>query len=181
MKSLLLPRLGSTQSTSSDNCHLICTDKGETRLVSIITQSFVLQLASSLQGYKVEFQQKVVGKMFIHDVMKPLLLTYLSKLQDAKHNHLIVESIKDGVFAHLARGHIAKHVTTKEFLNTLATSTRTSGKKVVEHLGLFKRCILNYKQQHFLIDDGDLNFQFGTTKKQHSNAFSPNVRDLVLD
>ncbi len=84
VKSLLLPMSRSTQSTSSDNFHLIQTNKGETCLVSIIAWSFVLQLTSSLQGYKVEFQQKMVEKMFIHDVMKPLLPTYLSNVQDAK-------------------------------------------------------------------------------------------------
>jgi hypothetical protein len=40
---------------------------------------------------------------------------------------------------------------------------------------------LNYKQQCFLIDDGGLNFWFGTTKKQHLDALSLNVRNLVLD
>jgi hypothetical protein len=31
-------------------------------------------------------------------------------------NHLSIESVKDGVFSHLAWGHIAKHVATKELL-----------------------------------------------------------------
>ncbi len=60
--------------------------------------------------------------MFVHDVMKPLMPKCLSNRQDSINNQLIVESIKDGVSAHMAKGHIAKHATAKEFLGTLAAS-----------------------------------------------------------
>jgi hypothetical protein len=64
---------------------------------------------NSLQGYNVEFQQNVVENMLARDVMKPLLPTYLSNIKITKHNHFIVESIKDGVFADSV-GRRTKHV-----------------------------------------------------------------------
>jgi hypothetical protein len=76
-------------------------------------RSCALQLVDSLHGYDVGFQQKVVEKMFIHDVMRPLMPKCLSNLQDSINNQLIVDSIKDGVSAHMARGHTAKHGATK--------------------------------------------------------------------
>lgn len=92
------------------------------------------------------FRQKVVEKLFVRDVMKPLMPKYLSNLQDSINNQLIVESIKDGLSAHMAGEHTTKHDVAKKLLNTLATSIWTSGRKVAEHLGLFRRCVLNYKQ-----------------------------------
>jgi hypothetical protein len=109
-------------------------------LVSIIAQHSTLQQVSSLQGYNVEFQQKVVEKTFVHDVMKPLLSTYLSNILVTKHNHLIVESIKDGVSAHLARGCTLKHTFVKEFLGTLAVSIETSAERLHNTLGCLKGC-----------------------------------------
>lgn len=80
VKNMLLPRSGSTQSTSSVECDFIRTIKGETRLISMKAWSCVLQLADSLQGYDVGFQQKVVENMFVHDVMKQLMPNCLSNL-----------------------------------------------------------------------------------------------------
>ncbi len=105
----------------------------------------------------------------------------LSNLQDSINNKLIVESITNGVSAHMAGGHTTKHDAAKESLSTLAISTRTSGKKVAQHLGLSRKCVLKYKQQHLLIDNGNLDFWFGTTKKQQLDALSPKVRALVLE
>jgi hypothetical protein len=42
VKNMLLPRYGSTQSTSSVECHLICIIKGETQLISMKARSCVL-------------------------------------------------------------------------------------------------------------------------------------------
>jgi hypothetical protein len=104
----------------------------------------------------------------------------LSNLQDSINNQLIIQSIKDSVFAHLVGEHTTKHVTAKELLGTLVVSTRTNGKEVAQHLGLFRRCVLNCKQ-HFLIDNGGLDFWFGTTKKKWLDVMSLEVRALVLE
>jgi hypothetical protein len=114
----------------------------------------------------VGFQHKVVENMFIHDVMKHLMPKCLSNLQDSINNQLIVESITNGVSTHMAGGHTTKHDVAKKLLSTLAVSTRTSGKKVAQHLGLSRKCVLNYKQQHLFIDNGNLDFWSGTTKKK---------------
>jgi len=119
--------------------------------------------------------------MFVHDVMTPLMPKCLSNLQDSINNQLIVENIKDCVSAHMARGHIAKHVAARKFLGTLVASIQTSGRNVAQHLGLSRRCVLNCKQHSFLIDNGDLDFWFGTTKRQWSDALSPEVKVLVLE
>jgi hypothetical protein len=105
----------------------------------------------------------------------------LSNLQDSIYNQLIVESIKDGVSAHMAEGHITRHAAAKELLGTLVASIRTSGKNFAQHLGLFRRCVQNYKQHCLLIDNGDLDFWSGTTKRQQSDALSPKVKVLVLE
>jgi hypothetical protein len=73
VKIMLFPRSRSIQSTSSVECHFIRTNKGGTLLISMKARNFVLQLINSLQGYDMGFQQKVVVKMFIHDVMRPLM------------------------------------------------------------------------------------------------------------
>jgi len=108
-------------------------------------QSCALQLVDSLHGYDVGFQSKVVEKMFVHDVMRPLMPKCLSNQQDSINNQLIIESIKDGVSTHMIGGCTTKHVAAKELLGTLVASTWTSGKKVSQHLGLSRRCVLNYK------------------------------------
>jgi hypothetical protein len=54
---------------------------------------------------------------------------------------LIVQSIKVGVFTHLANGHSSKHCATKELLGTLASTKFARGRKVVKKLGLDCRCI----------------------------------------
>jgi hypothetical protein len=76
--------------------------------------------------------------------------------------------MKDGVSAHMVGGHTTKHDVAKELLSTLATSTWTSGRKVAQHLGLSRRCVLNCKQHCLFINNGDLDFWSGTTKKQRS-------------
>ncbi len=48
VKSMLFPRSGSTQSTSSVDCHFIRTIKGETLLISMKAPSCVLSLVDSL-------------------------------------------------------------------------------------------------------------------------------------
>jgi hypothetical protein len=63
----------------------------------------------------VGFQQKVVERIFVHHVMKQLMPKCLSNLQDSINNKLIVESIKDGVSTHMARGHTTKHDVAKSF------------------------------------------------------------------
>jgi hypothetical protein len=100
-KSVLLLMSKSTYSTSVE-CHLVHTNNGETQFISMKAQSCALQLANSLQGYDMRSQQKVVEKMFVHDVMKLFMPKCLSNLQDSINNQLIIESIKDSVFAHLA-------------------------------------------------------------------------------
>jgi len=70
-----------------------------------------------------------------------------------------------------------QHVITKELLGTFIASTWTSGKKVAQHLGLSRRCVLNCKQ-HLLVDNGDLDFWSQTTKRQWLDAFSLEVRAL---
>ncbi len=179
-KSVLLLMSESTYSTSSVECHLVRTNNGETQFISMKAQSCALQLANSLQGYDMRSQQKVVEKMFVHDVMKPFMPKCFSNLQDSINNQLIIESIKDSVFAHLAGGHTTKHATTKELLGTLVASPWTNGRKVAQHLGLFRRCVLNCKQ-HFLIDNGGLDFWFGTTKRQWLDVMSLKVKTLVLE
>jgi hypothetical protein len=82
----------------------------------------------------------VVEKMFVHDVMRPLMPKCLSNLQYSINNQLIVENMKDGVSTLMVRE------CTKELLGTLVAFTQTSGRKVAQHLGLSRRCVLNYKQ-----------------------------------
>ncbi len=72
-KCVLFLMFKSTYSTSSVECHLICTNNGETQFISMKAWSCALQLANSLQGYDVGSQQKVVENMFVHDVMKPFM------------------------------------------------------------------------------------------------------------
>jgi hypothetical protein len=50
----------------------------------------------------------------------------------------------------------SKHAVVKELSGILAAYTRTSGRKVAQHLGLSRMCILNYKQWCLLINNGDL-------------------------
>jgi hypothetical protein len=123
----------------------------------------------------------VVEKMFVHDVTRPLMPKCLSNLQDSINNQLIFKSIKDVVSTHMARECIAKHVVVKELSSTLATYTRTSGRKVTQHLGLSKRCVIKYKQWCFLINNGDLDFWSRTTKRQWSDALSLEVKALMLE
>ncbi len=85
-KCVLLLMSKSTYSTSSVECHLIRTNNGETQFISMKAQSCALQLANSLQGYDVGSQQKVVEKMFVHDVMKPSMPKCLPNLQDSINN-----------------------------------------------------------------------------------------------
>ncbi len=92
-------------------------------MISMKARSCALQLLDSLHGYDVGFQQKVVEKMFVHDVMRPLMPKCLSNLQDSINNQLIVESIKDGVLTHMAGGCTAKHVVAKKLLSILVAST----------------------------------------------------------
>ncbi len=56
VKSMLLPRFGSTQ--SSIECHLIRIIKEETLLISTKARSCVLPLVDSLQGYDVGVSTK---------------------------------------------------------------------------------------------------------------------------
>jgi hypothetical protein len=65
----------------------------------------------------------------------------------------------------MAGGRTTKHDAAKYLLGILATSISTSGKKVAQHLGLSKRCVLNYKEQCLFIDNGDLDFWFKTNQK----------------
>jgi hypothetical protein len=60
----------------------------------MVARTFSLYLVHDLWGYDVEFQQKVVKKIFWHKMMKLMMLTFLSNLAKTKNNHLIVESIK---------------------------------------------------------------------------------------
>ncbi len=77
-------------------------------------------------------------------------------------------------------GPTTKHVIAKGRLGTLIVSTWKNGIKVAQHLGLFRRCVLNCKQR-FLINNDGLDFWFGTTKRQQLNVMSPEVRALVLE
>jgi len=65
----------------------------------------------------------------------------------------------------MAGGRTTKHDVAKELLGILVASIWTSGKKVAQHLGLSRRCVLNYKQQCLFIDNGDLDFRFRATKR----------------
>jgi hypothetical protein len=68
-----------------------------------------------------------------------------------KRNHQIVESIKFGVYAHLAHGKTNKHNATREILGTLAPTQAMNDRKVVKHLGLDRKCIYQTLQCHFLL------------------------------
>ncbi len=80
-----------TENTRHDITYIT---KGETRSVIMMARIFSLYLVHDLWGYDVEFQQKVVEKIFWHKMMKLMMLTFLSNLVKTKNNHLIVESIK---------------------------------------------------------------------------------------
>jgi hypothetical protein len=66
--------------------------------------------------------------MFGHELMKPMLPTFLSNLVKTKHNHLIVEVIKFGISRHITSDRTIKHNVAKEFLGTLVTITLVCNK-----------------------------------------------------
>jgi hypothetical protein len=140
-----------TNNASSNN---ITTSKGETRSIAMVARNFVFQLIKDLWGYDVAFQQKVVEKIFGHELMKLMLPNYLKSMVDTKDNHIIVQSIKFGVAIHLANGKTFKQVATKELLGTLASTKRATSRKVTKQLGFDRRCIYQSFQRHLLIDDG---------------------------
>jgi hypothetical protein len=92
---LLLTRsrsIGSTSSVNqkSNNIPSYIT-RGETHATTILVKSSVLQLVNDLWGYEVEFQQKVVEKIFGNELMKPMLPNFLSNLAETKHDHLLLK------------------------------------------------------------------------------------------
>jgi hypothetical protein len=93
----------------------------------MVSRSYALQLVHTLSSHDLNFQHKLV---------KPILPMYLSNIGETKNNHLIVQSIKFGVFTHLANGHSNKHCATKHLLRTLVTTKYASGRKVAKNLGL---------------------------------------------
>lgn len=76
----------------------------------MVAINFVFQLIKDLWGYDVAFQQRVVDKIFGHELMKPMLPNYLKNMANTKYNHFIVQSIKSGVAIHLANGKTFKQV-----------------------------------------------------------------------
>jgi hypothetical protein len=62
----------------------------------------------------------------------------------------------------------------------LVAFTQTSGRKVAQHLGLSRRCVLNYKQWRLFINNGDLDFWSRTTKRQWLDALSLKVKVLYV-
>lgn len=96
--------------------------------------------------------------MFKHDLVKPILPSFLSNIGESKHTHLIVESIKIGVSTHLANGRTTKHTTTRELIGTLVSMKHVSGKTIAKRLRLDRCCIYQNSQHHGLIDDGAMDF-----------------------
>jgi hypothetical protein len=94
----------------------ITTSKGDICSVAMVAINFVFQLIKDLWGYDVAFQQRVVDKIFGHELMKPMLPNYLKNMANTKYNHLIVQSIKYGVAIHLANGKTFKQVAALEVL-----------------------------------------------------------------
>ncbi len=103
------------------------TTKGARQSIAMLARNYALKLVADLHGYEVEVQQQVIEKMFRHDLVKPMLPSFLSNIGESKHIHLIVESIKNGVFMHLANGHTTKHTIAREFIGTLASTRHASG------------------------------------------------------
>jgi hypothetical protein len=79
--------------------------------------------------------------MFGHELMNPMLPTFLSNLVEIKHNHLIVGTIKFGVSTHITSCHITKHNVAMEFLGTLVFSKDVSARMVAKNLGLSRKCV----------------------------------------
>jgi hypothetical protein len=104
--------------------------------VSMVSRGCVLQLFHTLSSHDLAFQRKVLERMLQHKLLKPMLPTYLSNIEETKSNHLIVQSIKSSVSTHLPNGCSSKHCATKELLGTLATTKYASGRKVAKNLGL---------------------------------------------
>jgi hypothetical protein len=109
--------------------------------VSMVSKGCALQLVHTLSSHDLAFQQKVLERMLQHKLVKPMLPTYLSNIGETKSDHLIVQSIKFGVFTHPIKGCSNKHCVTKELLTYLATTKYASGRKVAKNLGLDWQCI----------------------------------------
>jgi hypothetical protein len=96
--------------------------------------------------------------MFKHDLVKPMLPSFLSNIGESKHTHLIVESIKIGVSMHLANGRTTKHTTTREIIGTLASTKHVSGKTIAKRRGFDRHCIYQNLQCCGLIDNDAMDF-----------------------
>jgi hypothetical protein len=55
----------------------------------MLARNALLHLVCDLFGYELGVQQKVIEKMFGHELMKPMLPIFLSNLIETKNNNLI--------------------------------------------------------------------------------------------
>ncbi len=55
-----------------------------TMSIAILAKNHALQLVQDLHGYELEIQQQVVGKFFRHEIMKPLLPSFMSNLGETE-------------------------------------------------------------------------------------------------
>ncbi len=130
---------GPNGSTNSFSCNISYINRGDKRNISMLSKECVLTLVNQLCGYEVEYKKKVVEKMFGHELLRPMLPTFLLDVVRMKKNHQIVESIKSKMSTHLAQGKNNKHSATRELLVTLAFTESTRNKKIIKCLCLDRR------------------------------------------
>jgi hypothetical protein len=138
-RTLLLSRSGSRASMPNNiECNITNHIGGQNQcLNAMMARSFILYLVNELCNYD------VVKKIFMHDIMKPLLQKHLANLVETKHNQTIVDSIKSGVSTHLGMGCTPIHAIAKDLLGTLTTSMQiTSGRQVAKQLGQLSENLL---------------------------------------
>jgi hypothetical protein len=151
----------------------------------MLVKNAVLHLVCDLFNYELGVQQKVIEKMFGHELMKPMLPTFLSNLVETKHNHLIDEVIKYGISTHITSGRTTKHNVAKEFLRTLVTITlgfsmNASARMMAKKIRLSRKCVYQSLQQHLQIEDSALDFWIDIKKQQRSIALSVETRVFII-
>jgi hypothetical protein len=104
----------------------------------------------------------------------------MSNLGETEQSHLIMESIKTGVSTHLANGHTTKHFAAREFIGTLSSIRLASGRIVAKHLGLDRHCIYQSLQHRSFIDDGAIDFWFGTKRRKGCTVISIELKTFVV-
>jgi len=90
-----------------------------------------------------------------------------------------VENIKTRVSTHLANGRTTKHSTTRGLIGTLTFTRFISGRIVAKHLGLDRCYIYQCLQRRNLINDGAIDFLFGTKRCEQCTTLLIELKTLV--